>query len=162
MNFEDKVSITSYIKHRTSYLTTKIVITSCFIFVLSYITNAQWYDPEKVDHNANTIYSLALNKAQSEDYITSIKMINEALKIEPKFVDAYLSLAGINANMKNYKESVNQFEKAFALDSVYTYNYLLPYSISLAGTGRFNDALNAVNKFLLDTTINARSRKAGE
>ena len=162
MNFEDKVSITSYIKHRTSYLTTKIVITSCFIFLLSYITNAQWYDPEKVDHNANTIYSLALNKAQSEDYITSIKMINEALKIEPKFVDAYLSLAGINANMKNYKESVNQFEKAFALDSVYTYNYLLPYSISLAGTGRFNDALNAVNKFLLDTTINARSRKAGE
>ena len=162
MNFEDKVSITSYIKHRTSYLTTKIVITSYFIFLLPYITNAQWYDPEKVDHNANTIYSLALNKAQSEDYITSIKMINEALKIEPKFVDAYLSLAGINANMKNYKESVNQFEKAFALDSVYTYNYLLPYSISLAGTGRFNDALNAVNKFLLDTTINARSRKAGE
>ncbi|HWH63443.1 MAG TPA: OmpA family protein [Ginsengibacter sp.] len=162
MNFEDKVSITSYIKHRTSYLTTKIVITSYFIFLLSYISNAQWYDPEKVDHNANTIYSLALNKAQSEDYITSIKMINEALKIEPKFVDAYLSLAGINANMKNYKESVNQFEKAFALDSVYTYNYFLPYSISLAGTGRFNDALNAVNKFLLDTTINARSRKAGE
>ena len=162
MNFEDKVSITSYIKHRTSYLTTKIVITSYFIFLLPYITNAQWYDPEKVDHNANTIYSLALNKAQSEDYITSIKMINEALKIEPKFVDAYLSLAGINANMKNYKESVNQFEKAFALDSVYTYNYLLPYSISLAGTGRFNEALNAVNKFLLDTTINARSRKAGE
>ncbi len=162
MNFEDKFSITSYIKHRTSYITTKIVITSYFIFLLSYITNAQWYDPEKVDHNANTIYSLALNKAQSEDYITSIKMINEALKIEPKFVDAYLSLAGINANMKNYTESVNQFEKAFALDSVYTYNYLLPYSISLAGTGRFNDALNAVNKFLLDTTINARSRKAGE
>ena len=47
-------------------------------------------------------------------------MINESLKIEPKFVDAYLSLAGINANMKNYAESVSQFEKAIALDSVYS------------------------------------------
>jgi outer membrane protein OmpA-like peptidoglycan-associated protein/tetratricopeptide (TPR) repeat protein len=153
-----KFSITSYIIHHTSH----IALTSYLVLLTSYIAGAQWYDPEKVDHNANTIYSLALNKAQNEDYITSIKMINEAIKIEPKFVDAYLSLAGINANMKNYTESVSQFEKAFLLDSVYTYNYLLPYSISLAGTGRFNDALNAVNKFLLDTTINDRSRKAGE
>ncbi|HSQ45231.1 MAG TPA: OmpA family protein [Ginsengibacter sp.] len=148
---------TSYFKHRTSH----VAIASCLLFFASFAANAQWYDPAKIDHNANTIYSLALNKAQNDDYVTAIKMINEAIKIEPKFVDAYLSLAGINANMKNYTESVNQFEKAFSLDSVYTYNYLLPYSISLAGTGRFNDALNAVNKFLLDTTINERSRKAG-
>jgi outer membrane protein OmpA-like peptidoglycan-associated protein/tetratricopeptide (TPR) repeat protein len=158
--------MTSSIKHHTSYITKTLIlkffITSYIVLLTSYVSKSQWYDPEKVDHNANTIYSLALNKAQNEDYITSIKMINEAIKIEPKFVDAYLSLAGINANMKNYTESVSQFEKAFLLDSVYTYNYLLPYSISLAGTGRFNDALNAVNKFLLDTTINDRSRKAGE
>ena len=158
--------MTSSIKHHTSYITKTLIlkffITSYIVLLTSYVSKSQWYDPEKVDHNANTIYSLALNKAQNEDYVTSIKMINEAIKIEPKFVDAYLSLAGINANMKNYTESVNQFEKAFLLDSVYTYNYLLPYSISLAGTGRFNDALSAVNKFLLDTTINDRSRKAGE
>ena len=158
--------MTSSIKHHISYITKTLIlkffITSYIVLLTSYVSKSQWYDPEKVDHNANTIYSLALNKAQNEDYVTSIKMINEAIKIEPKFVDAYLSLAGINANMKNYTESVNQFEKAFLLDSVYTYNYLLPYSISLAGTGRFNDALNAVNKFLLDTTINDRSRKAGE
>ena len=125
-------------------------------------TNAQWYDPEKVNHNASTIYGLGINKAQGDDYITAIKMLNEALKIEPKYVDAYLSLAGINANMKEYSASVTQFEKAFALDSVYTHNYLLPYSISLAGTGRFDDALNAVNRFLIDTTLNKRSIQAGE
>jgi outer membrane protein OmpA-like peptidoglycan-associated protein/tetratricopeptide (TPR) repeat protein len=150
------------LKNNKQILLFKILVASCLVLLTSHISNAQWYDPQKVDHNANTIYSLALNKAQNEDYITSIKMINEALKIEPKFVDAYLSLAGINANMKNYAESVIQFEKAFSLDSVYTQDYLLPYSISLAGTGHFNDALNAVNKFLSDTTINQRSRKAGE
>jgi len=80
---------------------------SLLIFLLSFLQmKSQWYDPEKVDHKANTIYSLGINKAQNEDYATAIKMINEALKIEPKFVDAYLSLAGIDANMKNYSESV--------------------------------------------------------
>ncbi|MEP6950195.1 MAG: OmpA family protein [Ginsengibacter sp.] len=140
----------------------KFLIASYCFLLASIISNAQWYDPDKVDHNATTIYTLAINKAQSEDYITAVRMINEALKIEPKYVDAYLSLAGINAEMKNYAGSVSQFEKAFSLDSVYTNNYLLPYSISLAGTGRFNDALAAVNKFLLDPTLNERSKKAGE
>src|SRR6185437_4284804 len=92
-------------------------------------SKSQWYDPEKVDHKANTIYSLGINKAQNEDYATAIKMINEGLKIEPKYVDAYLSLAGIDANLKKYPESVINFEKAFSLDSVYSNYYLLPYSI---------------------------------
>jgi outer membrane protein OmpA-like peptidoglycan-associated protein/tetratricopeptide (TPR) repeat protein len=154
----------NYELRTTNYelLVHKLLIGSYFILVASFTTNAQWYDPEKVDHNANTIYTLAINKAQSADYITAIRMINEALKIEPKYVDAYLSLAGINAEMKNYAESVSRFEKAFALDSVYTNDYLLPYSISLAGTGRFNDALNSVNKFIIHPTLNERSIKAGE
>ncbi|MEO6820462.1 MAG: OmpA family protein [Ginsengibacter sp.] len=123
---------------------------------------SQWYDPQKVDHNATTILNLAINKAQSGELSTGIKMINEALKTEPKFVDAYLSLAGMYAEMKDYSSSIINFEKSFNLDSVYTNFYLLPYSISLAGDGRFNDALNAVNSFLKNPKINERSTKAGE
>ncbi|HEV8082865.1 MAG TPA: OmpA family protein [Chitinophagaceae bacterium] len=126
------------------------------------LSSAQWYDPEKVDHNASTIYNLANNKAQNEDYVTAQQMMNEALKIEPKFVDAYLSLAGIDASMKNYTHAVTNFEKAFELDSVYSNYYLLPYSIDLAGCGRFEDALKAVNTFLKNPKINERSIKAGE
>ena len=140
----------------------KIFITSFLGLFASYLSSAQWYNPQTVNEKAVTIYMLALNKARSEEYPTSIRMINEALKIEPKFVDAYLSLAGINADMKNYAESVKQFEKAFLMDSVYTSDYLLPYSISLAGTGRFKDALDAVNKFLKVPKLNDRSIKAGE
>lgn len=134
-----------------------ILFSTCFLQ-----SRSQWYDPEKVDHKANIIYSLGINKAQNDDYATAIKMINEAIKIEPKFVDAYLSLAGIYANMKNYKASVNNFEKAFTLDSVYSGYYLLPYSISLAGSGRFTDALQAVTTFLQNPKINERSKKAGD
>ena len=134
-----------------------LLLSFCFLQVRS-----QWYDPEKVDHKANTIYSLGINKARNEDYVTAIKMINEALKLEPKFVDAYLSLAGINANLKNYPVSVSNFEKAFSLDSLYSNYYLLPYSISLAGCGRFTDALQAVDHFLANPAINERSIKSGE
>jgi outer membrane protein OmpA-like peptidoglycan-associated protein/tetratricopeptide (TPR) repeat protein len=142
--------------------TNKILITAYFVFLASYIINAQSYDPSKLNHDAVTIYNLANNKAQNGDYETAIKMINEALKKEPGYVDAYLSLAGIDANMKNYSNAVANFEKAFALDSVYTNYYQLPYSIDLAGCGRFEDALKAVNNFLLIPTINERSKKAGE
>jgi outer membrane protein OmpA-like peptidoglycan-associated protein len=64
--------------------------------------------------------------------------------------------------MKDYAGSVNSFEKAFSLDSVYTSDYLLPYSISLAGCGRFEDALTAVNSFLQNPRLNDRSIKAGQ
>lgn len=125
-------------------------------------SRSQWYDPEKVDHKATTIYLLAVNKASNGDYNTSIKMINESLKIDPKFVDAYLSLAGIYAEMKNYTSSVTNFEKAFSLDTVYSKDFYLPYSISLAGCGRFTDALNAVDHFLSNQKLNDRSIKAAE
>ena len=133
----------------------------CFVFCFLQ-SRSQWYDPEKVNHKANTIYELAINKARNGDYSSSVKMINEALKIEPKFVDAYLSLAGINADLKDYTASAQFFEKAFSLDSIYSNYYLLPYSISLAGSGRFDDALKAVNIFLLNPKLNERSIKAGE
>jgi outer membrane protein OmpA-like peptidoglycan-associated protein/tetratricopeptide (TPR) repeat protein len=140
----------------------KFLITSYFILFTSYISNAQWYDPEKVNKKAIDIYLQANNKALNAHYEIAIKMINEALKIEPKYVDAYLSLAGINADMKNYSAAVTNFEKAFALDSVYSNYYLLPYSIDLAGCGRFEEALKAVNAFLLNPKLNDRSIKAGE
>jgi len=125
-------------------------------------SRSQGYDPKKVNHKAITIYTLAINKAQNGDYGSAIKMINESLKIEPNYLDAYLSLGGIYADMNDYKQSVSNFEKAFAIDSAFAQDYYLPYSISLAGCGRFEDALHAVNTFLSAPHLNERSIKAGE
>src|ERR1035437_9465659 len=143
LHFLMQKSYKSYIK--------SFILTSYILLLTSYVTNAQWYDPLKVNTKATDIYLHSI----------AIKMINDALKIDPKFVDAYLSVAGIYADIKNYDESVNQFEKAFSLDSIYTKTYLLPYSISLAGTGKFDKALNAANTFLSIPKLNDRSIKAG-
>ncbi len=102
-----------------------------------------------------------IEDAENYKYAQSIAKINEAMSIDPKFVSAYLSMAGIYANLKNYDSSVYFFEKGIALDSVFSSNYFLPYSISLAGTGQFEKALYAVNTFLMTPKLNQQSLKAG-
>ncbi len=132
---------------------------SHFIFLIS---PAQWYDPEKVNSKAATLHEQAYYAAQEGKYAEAIAKIQQAVTIDPKFVDAYLSRAGMYANLKKYDSSVFDFAKSLALDSVYSSTFLLPYSISLAGTGQFEKALTAVNLFLANKTLNERSAKAGE
>ncbi|MCW3090394.1 MAG: OmpA/MotB domain protein [Ferruginibacter sp.] len=132
------------------------------IIVLSaYCCTAQWYDPNKVNIKAGDIYARAYEDAQDQRYDMAIAKINKALEIEPRFVDAFLSRAGIYANLKRYDSSVNDFEKASQLDPVYSVTYLLPYSISLAGLGQFQKALDAVNHFLQYDKLNTQSIRAG-
>jgi outer membrane protein OmpA-like peptidoglycan-associated protein/tetratricopeptide (TPR) repeat protein len=133
-----------------------VILNSSFL-----ISSAQWYDPDKVNKKAGELYGQAYEEATDGKYTAAIQHINEALVNEPKFVDAFLSRAGIYANLKNYTASVTDFETGLKMDSVYSKTYLLPYSISLAGAGKFQQALNAVNEFLSNPNLNPQSIKAG-
>jgi outer membrane protein OmpA-like peptidoglycan-associated protein/tetratricopeptide (TPR) repeat protein len=136
-------------------------IITFLIIAVSSCCYAQWYDPGKVNKKAGDIYARAYEDAQEEKYEAAIDKINNAIAIEPRFVDAFLSRAGIYANLKKYDFAVIDFEKGFQLDSVYTMTYLLPYSISLAGLGQFQKALDAVNRFLQYDKLNSQSIRAG-
>lgn len=137
-------------------------ICSFIILISSFlIAPAQWYNPDKVDKKAGEVYALAYEEAIAANYKAALKHLEEAIKLDPKFVDVYLSRAGIYAELKNYEASVADFEKGMQMDSVYSKTYLLPYSISLAGVGKFKEALNAVNEFLANPTLNPQSIKAG-
>jgi len=126
-----------------------------------FVGKAQQYDPEKVDKKAGEIYGRGYEAANNNDYVNAIKLFTESLKIDPKLVDAYLSRSGVYANLKNYTAAVNDFEKALSIDSVYSKVFYLPYSISLAGMGNFQRALNVVNEFLATPGLNAKSIAAG-
>lgn len=132
------------------------------LLLTSYIGSAQWYDPDKVNQKAGELYGKAYEEATERKYAEAIKHLEEAIAIDPKFVDVFLSRAGIYADMKNYASSVADFETALKMDSVYSKTYLLPYSISLAGIGKFEQALNIVNQFLANPTLNQQSIKAGK
>lgn len=130
-------------------------------FLLIYNTvSAQWYDPEKVNKKAGEIYSQAYDEATSGRNTEALAHIKEALSIDPKFVDAYLSRAGIYSNMKNYSAAIADFEMGIQMDSLYSKTFLLPYSISLAGAGKFRQALEAVNRFLTIEKLNEQSIRA--
>ena len=132
------------------------------LFTMPFLGFTQWYNPDKVNKKAGALYAKAYDDAQDQQYESAIAKINQAIKIEPKFVDAFLSRAGIYANLKKYDSSVIDFEKGFQLDSIYSINYLLPYSISLAGLGRFQNALDAINRFLQNEGLNSQSMRAAK
>jgi len=122
-----------------------ILVFTSLIFVS--LTFCQGYDPEKINKKAVTVYNQALEKAQGRDYKAAVNLLLQSINIDSKYVDAYLSLAGVYGQLKDYPNSTTWYEKAFAQDSDYTVEYKLPYSINLAGMGEFDKALNAINSF---------------
>ncbi|MFT3933410.1 MAG: OmpA family protein [Chitinophagaceae bacterium] len=122
--------------------------------------SAQQYDPEKVNKKAAALYSQALQVATDGDLKGGIQLLHQAVGIDKNFEDAYLSLAGMFGEFKNYDSSIFYYEKARSIDSLYFKDYNLPYSINLAGKGLFEKALEAVNTFSTITNLNDGSRKA--
>lgn len=136
------------------YLTTYIFLHNSF---------SQSYDPDKVNKKAIALYNQAMVQAQDGHLTQAAGLLQQAIQIDNKYLEAYLSLAGIYGQQKNYTSSTEFYEKAFAQDPDYTIEYKLPYSINLAGLGEFEKALNAINE-LLDKKPpkNSTSLKAAE
>jgi outer membrane protein OmpA-like peptidoglycan-associated protein/tetratricopeptide (TPR) repeat protein len=139
----------------------RIVIATVVFVSISIYSNAQWYNPEKVNKKAASYYSLAYELAQDAKFEEALSNLEKALALDPKFVDVYLSRAGIYSLMRDYTKSVVDYEKGMSMDADYSKSYLLPYSISLAGTGNFEKALATVNQFLTRTDLNSQSKAAG-
>jgi outer membrane protein OmpA-like peptidoglycan-associated protein/tetratricopeptide (TPR) repeat protein len=139
----------------------KIVLLLLFT-VVTIVATAQTYDAAKVNKKAVEVYEKALAKLEEEQLKEAIPLLRRAIEIDGKYVDAILSLGSVYGELKDYKTAVDFFEKARTIDNNYFLFYNLPYSINLAGLGRFNDALAAVNQFLTSPNLNDRSRKSGE
>ncbi|HVX52292.1 MAG TPA: OmpA family protein [Chitinophagaceae bacterium] len=92
----------------------------------------------------------------------AIPLLGKAIEYDPAFTDAYLSMAGVYGELKNYEKCVEYYDKARTVDSAYFKYYTLPYSINLAALGRFDSALTAVNHFLALPKLSETSIKAAQ
>ena len=134
-----------------------------FLLFCAWQTQAQFhYDPDKVGRKATQVYSKALELAQGDDFKGGIAELKKAVELDKNFEDAYLSMAGMYGELKEYQDAIDNYEKAKAIDSAYFMDYNLPYSINLAGKGEFDKALQAVEVFLTISNLNETSKKAGE
>nr|WP_294993596.1 OmpA family protein [uncultured Sediminibacterium sp.] len=131
------------------------------IFILSTAnTIAQGYDPEKVNPKALTQYEKAIDFLKYGETKNAVPVLLACISIDSNFLDAYLSLAGAMGELKQYQRSVTLYEKVKAKDPQYFNVYHLPYSINLAGLGRFEEALAAVNNFLAIPNLSERGIKS--
>lgn len=131
-----------------------------FLFFITCREAFAQYNPDKVNKKAKAFYEKALEKAQQDDFTGGIHLLNEAVRIDPKFDDAYISLAGIYGQLKNYDSAIYYYSKAKAFDSLYFKDYNLPYSIYFAGKGEFENAKKTIDEFLTIPNLNENSLKA--
>ncbi|MCA6453063.1 MAG: PD40 domain-containing protein [Chitinophagaceae bacterium] len=134
----------------------------CLVVLLSVTGSSQVYNPEKVQARAVRSYEKALELLQDGQIREAVPVLMQSIKEDSNFVDAYLSLAGALGQLKRYDQSVKLYEKARAKDTAYFLLYHLPYSINLAGQGRFEEALQAVNQFPRYPKLNERSIKSAQ
>ena len=138
-----------------------ILFTLLIIFLLqAEDVNAQGYDANKISKKAKKNYDLAMQKVDEGDYVTALNFLNLALRVEENYLEALLSKAGILSELKEYATAVEFYEKAFVVDLDQSKDYLFVYAIALGGLGEFKKALNAVDRFLSISGLNAASAQA--
>lgn len=118
------------------------------LFLSFVVVHAQGYNPDNINKKAKALFAQGLERADDGNMPMAMGLVQQAINADNKYVDAYLALAAMNGNLKNYANSIKLYEQAFALDSVYTLDYKIPYSTNLAGSGDFSKALNAINEVL--------------
>jgi outer membrane protein OmpA-like peptidoglycan-associated protein/tetratricopeptide (TPR) repeat protein len=140
----------------------KLVIAgfSLFSFLTSFTQST--YDPAKVNKKAVPFFNQAMQKVEDGKGMEAIPLIKQAIDKDAGYMDAYLLIAAIYGDNKKYDECIAAYEKAFSIDSFYSFEYRLPYSINLAGKGEFEKALQAINTLLSAERLNPNTRKAGE
>jgi tetratricopeptide (TPR) repeat protein len=118
-------------------------------------------DPPPVNKKAQQAYDKAMLQLGDGLVRDAIPLLGKAIEYDPNYIEAYLSLAGVYGELKNYQKSIEYYEIARSKDSAFFTFYNLPYSINLAAMGRFNDALTAINAYLARPNMNETNRKMG-
>jgi len=108
------------------------------LFIPSHYLFSQPYDPYKINKKALAYYKQAMDRIQDGSLANAVGLLQQSIEADKNYVDAYLSLAGVYGQIKNYRASVETYEKAFVIDSAYTIEFKLPYSINLAGMAAQN------------------------
>ncbi len=139
-----------------------LFILSTLLFIHSSQAQPGSYDPARVNKKAVEMYERAITAAGEGNYRESLPYLYNSLKYDRRYLEAYLSIAGIYGELKKYDSAIRNYEIAKDIYSAFFQDYNLPYSIYLAGKGDFRKAYSAVQSFLSLPYINEKSRKSGE
>lgn len=121
---------------------------------------SQLYNPDKVNKKAAATYQQVFEALDNSDYNKAKDLCYKSIQQQADFVDAWATLASIYGEQKNYDSAIYFFDKAISYDPIYTQGLQVPYSINLAGMGRFKEAKEQVLKVAGDSTKSSRYRES--
>ena len=107
-------------------------------------------------------YERALPKLQMGYPKEAVADLLLAISLDAKFAQPVLDLSNAYGELKDYNNAIIYFNKAYNLDSTTARYFKWHYATSLAGIGRFNEALQAINSYLQLPNISAKSKAARE
>ena len=134
----------------------------CLLACLLVLTTYGQKNKQKQEKKAQDAYNDAMLQLRDGFIKDAIPLLGKAIEYNPDFTDAYLSLAGVYGELKDYQKAVSYYETVKKKDSAYFRYYNLPYSIDLAAMGHFDEALVAVNEFLSIPNLGEKSIKSGQ
>ena len=84
----------------------KIIFFVNLLLLIAGSSFAQHYDPSRISTKAQKMYNDGITKAQDGNYNEAISFFQQAIYLEPNYVDALLSLAGVYGQMRNNEPAV--------------------------------------------------------
>ncbi len=133
---------------KVGLLIASVRIAALLFLGIPQFANAQAYRPDKVSKKAVQLYERAYEKASAGSNREAVELLQQATDADENYADAWIALAKLQAEAKNYPYSLICFRRALSIDADYFKPYLLSYAISLAGTGDFTKALEIANRYI--------------
>lgn len=122
------------------------LLLSCLVICLGVHAQVVTYDnAKKKAQKSFDNAQLAVSEYKTED---AIIYLQEAIKAEPNFADAYGQMTISCVELKRYSDAITSFETLRRLDSASSRPALMAYSKALAGVGRFSEALTNINLYI--------------
>ena len=93
-----------------------LFILFCCVFVTA---QSQTYQPDHVNAKAIAMYEKAMQQLSDGMIKDAVPFLLRSVALDSNYLDAYLSLAGVFGELKNYSKSVEWYEKVKSKDSNY-------------------------------------------
>lgn len=133
-----------------------LLVLSCLVFCLD--MSAQVVTYENAKKKAQKSFDNAQMAVREYRLADAIDLLQDAVRTEPGFTDAFGQMTITYVELKKYKDAIASFETLKQLDSGATRPALMAYSKALAGEGRFKEALAKIELYI--STAKIKSEKA--
>src|ERR1044072_3731909 len=122
-----------------------------YLLLSCLFVQAQTVTYETAKKKAQVSFDNAILAIRDYNDSAAIGYLQDALRIEPNFADAYGQLGITYVTKKKKKDPLASFEKLKQLDSSALRPAMLAYSRALAGTGQFQPALQQIDQYLMQS-----------